>query len=437
MDRSRSRSASNRARGGEHPGVLDRLPDTTLALLAEGYRWGDRLCRAQGADAARTRLLLHPTVLVRGAANARRFYGAGMVRAGAAPRRLQRTLFGVGGVQGLDGEEHRERKAMFLGLLSSTRADEVAAIYVRRWREQLPAWEQRRVCLLEEVGRVLTAAVCEWAAVPLAERDIPVRWRQLESLIDGGAAVGPRYLRGVRDRRRLERWLAGEVRQVRTGRRRVPESSALAVVSHHRGRDGHLLEPRVAAVELLNVLRPTVAIDRFVVWAALALHQHPEWQNRMGDDDVLRRFVLEVRRTAPFFPLVAARAARPARFGDITAAAGQRVLLDLYATDHHVRSWPDAQVFNPDRFLGGEPDPFELVPQGGGDHATGHRCAGEWVTTAVMSASVRLLAQEISYDVPDQDLSVDLRRVPARPASGFLVDHVRRRPDRIHDLSRA
>jgi fatty-acid peroxygenase len=157
---------------------LDRLPDTTLALLAEGYRWGARLCRAQGADVARTRLLLRPTVVVRGAENARRFYGDGMVRAGAAPRRLQRTLFGVGGVQGLDGEEHHDRKAMFLGLLGP-------------------------------------------------ERDVVARWRQPESLIDAGAAVGPRYLRGVRDRRRLERWLAELVRQVRTGRRQVPESAVV------------------------------------------------------------------------------------------------------------------------------------------------------------------------------------------------------------------
>jgi fatty-acid peroxygenase len=160
-------------------------------------------------------------------------------------------------------------------------------------------------------------------------------------------------------------------------------------VSHHRGRDGHLLEPRVAAVELLNLLRPTVAIDRFVVSAALALHQHPEWRDRMGEDEVVRRFVLEVRRTAPFFPLVAARPARPIRVGDTTVTAGQRVLLDLFATDHHDSAWAEAPVFDPDRFLGREPDPFELVPQGGGDHATGHRCAGEWVTTAVMSAALR------------------------------------------------
>jgi fatty-acid peroxygenase len=35
-------------------------------------------------------------------------------RAGAAPRRVKATLLGEGGVQSLDGEAHRRRKAMFM-----------------------------------------------------------------------------------------------------------------------------------------------------------------------------------------------------------------------------------------------------------------------------------------------------------------------------------
>src|SRR3954453_10424359 len=93
MDTGTSHPTASRTVMGERPGILDRLPAPTLARLAEGYRWGGRLCRAKGSDAARTRLLLRPTLVVRGPENARRFYGDGLVRAGAAPRRLQRTLF--------------------------------------------------------------------------------------------------------------------------------------------------------------------------------------------------------------------------------------------------------------------------------------------------------------------------------------------------------
>ena len=50
------------------------------------------------------------------------------------------------------------------------------------------------------------------------------------------------------------------------------------------------------------------------------------------------------------------------------------MLLDLYGTDHHPRPWPDLDTFKPERFRTRDEEPFTLVPQGGGDHATGHRC---------------------------------------------------------------
>lgn len=48
-------------------------------------------------------------------------------RAGAAPGRLEKTLFGEGGVQGLDGEEHRHRKQNFLDIITPAQVDDLAA----------------------------------------------------------------------------------------------------------------------------------------------------------------------------------------------------------------------------------------------------------------------------------------------------------------------
>jgi fatty-acid peroxygenase len=61
-----------------------------------------------------------------------------------------------------------------------------------------------------------------------------------------------------------------------------------------------------------------------------------------------------------------------------------------------------------------------LVPQGGGDPRTGHRCPGEKITIALLAALVVRLA-ELDYDVPEQDLGISLRRIPARPRSGFVL----------------
>jgi fatty-acid peroxygenase len=325
-------------------------------------------------------------------------------------------------------------------VLAPEAAEELATDLLGRWRERLPAWETAsEVNLFAEVGQLLCTTVCDWSGVPLPDRDVPARTRQLEALIDAGSGVAGRYWRARLARRRLEAWLAELVGQVRAGALTPRSGSALAVVAEHRELDGALLAPRVAAVDLLNVLRPTVAIDRFVVFLALALHQHPQWRSRLARagtaaagpdaDDEVHRFVLEVRRLAPFFPLVAARAGSRLELDGLPVPVGTRVLLDLYGTNRDPSGWADPEAFDPDRFRGRQPGPYDFVPQGGGAHATGHRCAGEWVTAAVLHAATRLLTAEIEYEVvAGQDLRVSLRRIPTLPASGFRISHVRRLP---------
>ena len=38
-----------------------------------------------------------------------------------------------------------------------------------------------------------------------------------------------------------------------------------------------------------------------------------------------------------------------------------------------------------------------------------------------MKSMLKVLVREIDYDVPEQDMSVDLSRLPALPKSGFLI----------------
>ncbi|MGW3071291.1 MULTISPECIES: hypothetical protein [unclassified Kitasatospora] len=77
--------------------------------------------------------------------------------------------------------------------------------------------------------------------------------------------------------------------------------------------------------------------------------------------------------------------------------------------------------FRPQRFLDAPPDPQHLIPQGGGDAATGHRCPGEEVVVALQELLAPRLAR-LDYTVPDQDPTIALSRVIARPRSGFVVD---------------
>jgi cytochrome P450 len=67
---------------------------------------------------------------------------------------------------------------------------------------------------------------------------------------------------------------------------------------------------------------------------------------------------------------------------------------------------------------------FELIPQGGGSHDAGHRCAGEWITITLLEAAVEALVA-LEWNLPAQDLRVPLRRMPTLPRSRMVVDRVR------------
>lgn len=104
---------------------------------------------------------------------------------------------------------------------------------------------------------------------------------------------------------------------------------------------------------------------------------------------------------------------------------GRRVILDLYGANHDARAWDDPEAFRPERFRDWDENPFTLIPQGGGDHWLNHRCPGEWITIALMKAAAHFLTAGITYDVPEQDLRMDLTGLPALPRDRFVLRNVR------------
>ncbi len=180
---------------------------------------------------------------------------------------------------------------------------------------------------------------------------------------------------------------------------------------------------RVAGVELLNVLRPTVATAVYLTFVAHALDAHPDWKERLahGDGSEDHAFVEEVRRHYPFFPAVAAVVREEFEWRGHRFPQGRRVLLDLYGTNHDSGYWPDPERFDPERFLGAEPDRFAFVPQGGGDPAVHHRCPGEPIATRLMIVALDQMVRHLSYTAVAPSAPVDFTRLPALPAGGYPI----------------
>ena len=402
------------------------LVDRTAALLLDGYLFGERLRRDARSDIVRTRLLGEPVVIVVGRDAARLVYDPERFeRASAVPRRIQETLTGSRGVQTLDDDAHAARRSLVMSMMGDDAVEAFRDVVADEWRAASRRWHpEQRVVVFDEAREVFFRAACRWTGAPTPpDHEVPIVAAALASLVDGFARVGPRRWLARASRRRLEGWAANIVR---AGVEAVHPDAPLTRLANHR-EHGEELDEHVAAVELLNLLRPITAIAWYAAFVAHALHAHPLWRERLrsSDDDDLDAFVQEVRRRYPFTPFVGARVRRPFAWRGETFEPGTLVLLDVVGTDHDPRRWDDPAAFRPDRFLGRDIDAYAFIPPGGGPHAGGHRCAGERVTIEGMLATTAFLGREVRYEVPAQDLRIPLGRIPTRPRSGMVLTDVR------------
>lgn len=245
-------------------------------------------------------------------------------------------------------------------------------------------------------------------------------------MIKGAGGVGPTTWKALFLQQKTEQWTRDIIKQIREGKRQAPEFSAAHVIANHRDLDGALLPLDVAAVELINIMRPTVAVTRFIVFAAHALYHYPQSRRYLeaGTDTETEVFVQEVRRFYPFFPFIGGRVQQPFTWRDHEFTPGTWVILDIYGTDRDSRLWENPEAFHPERFRDWNGSAFIFIPQGAGDHWGTHRCAGEWITIALLKQAAAFLATGMTYTVPEQDLSINLRVMPALPQSGFIITDI-------------
>lgn len=406
------------------------IPDRTLALASRGYQFSAWLQGAAPTDepGIPLRLLGRRSLLVRGKAGVDLFYDDTRVeRSGATPPAIADTIFGRGAVHGLDGPDHWHRKDLFLQVTTLRRVEDLTRLVATKWQRETDRWvrEGEGVVFTSAVA-VFGEAVQEWAGVGDSPEVMWGRSLDLTRLVDGFGNDATSWIKARAARRRLERWATDAVEQVRSGRLTPPLGSAAAVMAGATDREGRLLPAHTAAVELLNVLRPTVAVAYFVAFAALELEANPDLNDQCATDgDQVNWFCQEVRRMSPFVPLLAARSRRSFTWRGREVRRGDRVLLDVYGTDHDPRVWADAHVFDPDRFRDGSAVRDEFIPQGGGPVMTGHRCPGEGIAMSLLRTVVPVMAA-LEWRIHPEDRTFSLRRVPARPDGGVRLLDVRR-----------
>ena len=198
------------------------------------------------------------------------------------------------------------------------------------------------------------------------------RARDLVQIVDGFGRLGLPHLRSRLARRRADAWAASVIQEVRSGRRRPPTGSVADVMAFARDPAGELLPLRTAAVELLNVLRPTVAVSYFVVFAARQLEANPDLNDACaaGNPDMVRMFSEEVRRLSPFVPVIGARSRCPFAWNGHRVRTGDRLRA------RRLRDQPRPGELARRGDLRPEPVPGARPAQPAGLHPPGRRTRG-------------------------------------------------------------
>lgn len=412
--------------------------DESLALISRGYEFGGRLWSRvrTGARSASTHAFGSDVLFVRGTAGVELFYDRSRIaRHGAMPAVFGDPLFGTGSLHGMDGEAHLHRKATFIEVAyEDEQVERMRPFFEHEWQIELDAWLAggNRSAYDAAVGAFGRASMT-WAGLP-GTRAAKTRWAgRLAQIVDAfGVPYAPEYLLAKANRFWSDRHAAQLIEAVRVGTLDAAEGTALRAWADYRDAAGTPLSAHLAGIELQNSIRPMIAVARFVAFAAKELHEHPEWRRRIAAETAERgalvggplatAFAQEVRRTAPFVPMLPGRALTDIELDGNRVAAGGRVVLDILRTNTDAAAWEHAERFDPERFVGVEDyEALEaFVPHGGSAVATGHRCPGEKLSIAGLAAAVAALSDP-RVRILGSGLEVNRRRLPTKPASGGQV----------------
>lgn len=404
--------------------------DSILGFLQDGYLFISNRMRQLDTNIFSARFFGKKVVFLMGKEAAEIFYNERYFkRKGVAPMRVQRTLFGKKTIQGLDGKQHKKRKAMFMSLLTPEYVDELVQICYRNLDRYANRWERKSsINLYKESQKVLFESVCQWVGIPYQREKIKDYAESFGLMIYGFGRIGKTYRKGKCARKEMECWVKESIIAVRNGLLVVPSDSPLYRMSMYEEVYGVKVPAQIAAVELINIIRPVIAIATFVAFEALAITDYPVCAEKLQNNnpEYLEMFCQEVRRFYPFGPFIGAKVKRDFIWKGYYLKKKTLVVLDLYGTNHDSNLWDKPNLFLPLRFKTRDKCLYDFIPQGGGDMQTGHRCAGDVLTVKIIEVFADYLINHISYQVPKQNLKYSLQKFPTLPASGFVMKRVRK-----------
>jgi cytochrome P450 len=234
------------------------------------------------------------------------------------------------------------------------------------------------------------------------------------------------WTRFLKARAAMDRFIYEEIAlrraEIEAGEEHDDVLSLLLAARHDDGSPMRDEELRDELVTVLGAGHETIATG--LAWAMERLLRNSEVLERLrasiaaGDEDYLEATVKETLRTRPVIVDVARKLTAPTTIAGYELPAGTFVLPAIAALHYREDLFPDAERFDPQRFLDGRADTYAWIPFGGGVR----RCIGAAFAEYEMKVVLRTILERAELSTPDpRPEKVKVRNITLAPGRGTRV----------------
>ena len=323
------------------------------------------------------------------------------------------TVLGPGSTFSLDGDEHRERRKLLVPPFHGKRMVGYEAIVEEEVLREIATWPQgREFESLEPMMRITLNAILRavFGAQGTAFDELRQLLPPMVPLASRMAVLPPALRKDLgpwspwgrvqRSRRRYDEIIAALIAEARSDPAFEDRNDVLALMLQARYEDGSPISDGHIADELLTLLaagHETTATT--LAWAIERLRRHPRLLSRLtaevdaGGTELTQATIWEVQRTRPVVEATARVARERIRLGEWVIPKGHAVIASITMAHQSEDNFADADTFNPDRFLGANPDTHTWIPYGGGIR----RCIGAAFANMEMNVTLRTLLREFEF----------------------------------------
>ncbi|MCH9701789.1 MAG: cytochrome P450, partial [Actinomycetia bacterium] len=223
-------------------------------------------------------------------------------------------------------------------------------------------------------------------------------------------------------RRRMDELLNSLMSAARSDPNFTERGDVLSLLLQARYDDGEPLPDAYIVDELLTMLvagHETTSTQ--LAWTIERIRRHPELLTRLteevdaGGSELLLATIAESQRTRPVLTAALRRTKTRLKLGEWVIPEGDTIMASTQLAMAAESSFPDAETFNPDRFVGNPPNPFAWIPFGGGMM----RCIGASFATMEMEVTLRTMLREFRLEpTSEPDEKPHSRGVTVTPARG-------------------